>query len=236
MINLLKTIYFNFKMLPLKQAVHLPILFYGRTKFRSLQGCVSINAEGHFGMIRIGINNQYVDTSVPETIWTVNGTIKFSGPMKMARGSYIHVAKNANLSIGTGGSFYGSNLKVMCFDSITIGNCVRLTWDCQIYDTSFHYIEVMDGEKGISSLTSPVVIGNRVWVGNRSTISKGTRIPDDTIIASNSLANKDYTDYGSYILLAGVPAKFKKRGIRRIWNFQKQAELDIKFKYNRHKL
>lgn len=230
--NIIKTIVFNFKMLPWRQAVRLPVLFYGRVKFRSLKGCVSLKGGISVGMIKIGVN-QYVDTGVPETIWTIDGRMAFNGPMKMARGSYIHVAKNAMLSIGSAGTFFGSNVRIFCWNKITFGNCVRLTWDCQLYDTSFHYIESLDPTKEIKPLTKPIAIGDRVWIGNRTTVSKGAVIPSDTIVASNSLVNKDFSDMGPYCMLAGMPAEIKSKGIKRIFDSKRQAQLDKQFDYPR---
>lgn len=124
--NLIKTIEFNFKMLPFKQAKKLPILFYGKTDFRSLKGEVKIKGSVSTAMVRVGIKDEYVDTSVGDTIWTINGTIIFNGPLKMWRGSYVIVAKNAVLNIGSQQTKLGSNLKIFCFDHISIGNCVRI--------------------------------------------------------------------------------------------------------------
>ena len=45
-----------------------------------------------------------------------------------------------------------------------------------------------------------------------NTILKGTILSDHTIVASQSLLNKDYSEY-NYCLLAGQPAKLKKQGV-----------------------
>ena len=37
-VNVIKTIWFNFKMLPLKQAIYFPFFFYGKVSFRDLRG------------------------------------------------------------------------------------------------------------------------------------------------------------------------------------------------------
>ena len=71
---------------------------------------------------------------------------------------------------------------------------------------------------------------------NNSTITKGVVLPDETIVASHSLVNKNYSDIGPYNMLAGVPAVVKKRGIRRIYDAEKEAQLDQLFEYNRTKL
>lgn len=231
--NLIKTIKFNFSMLPFMQARKLPILFYGKTDFRSLKGKVEIKGPVSMAMIRVGIKDEYVDTSVGNTIWTINGTIIFNGPLKMWRGSYIVVAKNAMLNIGSQQTKLGSNLKIFCFDHISIGNCVRIAWECQIYDTSFHYLELLNCDKEVRSLSSPVYIGDRVWLGNRSTVSKGAIIPNDTIVASSSMVNKDFSQIDPYSMLAGCPATVKATGLRRIFDRKKEKELDKKFNYSR---
>ena len=55
------------------------------------------------------------------------------------------------------------------------------------------------------------------WFGNRCNIMKGTITPNNTIVASNSLCNKDYSDIPEYSLLAGSPAKLKNKGIKRLF-------------------
>lgn len=231
--NIIKTLKFNFKMFPFRQAVKLPVFFYGKVDLRSLKGDVIINHTLSTGMIKIGILSKYVDTQVPNSRWTVNGTIIFNGPIEMARGSYVLVAKGAVLTIGSKNSFYGSNLKLMCFNRITIGDCVRLSWDTQIYDTSFHYLELLNKNNEVRPLQSEIFIGDRVWIGNRSTISKGSYIPDDTIVASNSLVNKNFKSIEPYSLLAGAPASLKGTGFKRIWDAKRQAELDKQYNYHR---
>lgn len=231
--NLLKTIKFNFKMLPFKQAVRMPLFFYGKTDFRSLKGKVLINGPITSGMIKVGIKDEYVDTSIGNTIWTINGTIIFNGPLKIWRGSYFLVAKNAVLNIGSNETKLGSHLKIMCFNSITIGDCVRVAWECQIYDTSFHYLELLNRNNEIQHLSKPVVIGDRVWLGNRSTVSKGAIIPNDTIIASGSIVNKDFSQIEPYSMLAGCPASIKGTGFRRVFDRKQERDLDKKFNYPR---
>lgn len=230
--NLIKTIWFNFKMLPIRKAYKLPIYLYGRVSFRSTSGKIVLPQKCHSGMIKIGKRDYYTDTNIAHTIWTINGTIIFNGAINFLRGSYVLVSNNATLTFGTCGTFIGSNTKIICFDRITIGDTTHITWDCQLMDTSFHYVETIFNHN-ISPLTEPLSIGNRVWVGNRTTISKGAMIPDDTIVASNSLVNKDHSIIGAYALLAGTPATVKATGLRRIFDTQLEKQLDKKYGYSR---
>ncbi len=233
-IKFIKTVWFNFKMLPLKQAILLPVYIYGRTSFRNTKGEFIIEAKVKPGMIKIGKKDKYVMTTIPYSIWTIEGKITFHSDFRFYGGSYVFCAKNANLSF-MGGGFCGSNVKIICFDSITLYD-TRVTWDCQIMDTSYHYLEVMDHPGEFKPLTTPIVLGSHVWIGNNSTITKGVVLPDETIVASHSLVNKNYSDIGPYNMLAGVPAVVKKRGIRRIYDAEKEAQLDQLFEYNRTKL
>ena len=62
--RMLKTIWFNFKMLPFKQAVRLPVFIFGKTEFRDLSGKIIIDCPRVWpGMIRIGAKEAYVDYS-----------------------------------------------------------------------------------------------------------------------------------------------------------------------------
>lgn len=231
--NILKTIRFNFRMLPFEKAVKLPFLFFGKVDFRSLKGRVEIEGPVSTGMVLIGEKDVYADTAVQNTIWIINGTFIIHGPLKFFRGSYLLVARDAVLDIGSGGTIFGSHFKAFCFDHITIGENVRVAWDCQVYDTSFHYVEPVDQDNAVKPLTKPVVIGSRVWLGNRSTVAKGAVLPDDTIVASGSLVNKDFSQTAPYCMLAGSPAEVKATGIRRVYDRKTERELDKKFNYPR---
>ena len=232
--NLPKTIWLNFKMLPFKQAVKLPIYIYGKMIFRRMKGQLIIDSEEiHSGMIKIGKRDYYVETTVPQCIWHIEGTLILHGPMKFMQGSYVLVAGGATLEIGAGGTIFGSNFRVFCFDHITIGNNARMAWDVQIMDSSFHYTEDLNREGLVRPLNKPIHIGDNVWVGNRSTIAKGAVLPDYSIVASNSLINKDFSSIESYSLLAGSPAAVKATGIRRIFDAEREKELDKQFGYTR---
>ena len=230
--NVLKTIWFNWRMLPFSQAWKLPIYLYGKTVFRSLSGSIVIEGKVHPGMIKIGKRDYYTATSLPLCIWTIRGTIVFTGRINFLMGSYVLVSDNATLKFGKYPSFCGSNVKFLCFDRIMIGDGVEIAWDCQIMDTSFHYVE--DITKGDTPpLTDPVIIGDRVWIGNRTTIMKGSIIPDDTIVASNSLVNKNFSRIGPYCLLAGCPANVKDISKKRVWDSEREKEFDNLYDYSR---
>ncbi len=231
--NIIQTVWLNFRMLPFKQAIRMPIFVYGKFRLRGHKGRIVITRPVRAEMIIIGKNTSYVSTAVQRTIWTINGTLTFAGPMRFAFGSYLLVSDEASLSFGTDGTYCGTNFKVFCFDRIDIGDNVRIAWDVQIMDSSFHYTRNLNREGQIEPLTRPIRLEGNIWVGNRSTIAKGTVLPNETIIASNSLVNKDFSSLPPYSMLAGSPAKLCVSGIRRIWSEEEQAALDQKLHYHR---
>ncbi len=232
--NLIKTLWLNFKMLPFRQAIKLPIYVYGGAEFRRMHGRILLDTDNIFsGMIKIGKRDYYIATSVQKSIWTISGTMIFHGPVKFLQGSYILVADNATFEIGGRDGIFGTNLRVFCFDRITLGRNVRIAWDAQIMDSAFHYIELKNKDHLVKPLTKPVVLGDNIWVGNRTTISKGSVIPSQTIVASNSVVNKDFSNIEPDSLLAGTPASVKSTGCHRIFDVQREKELDKQYGYSR---
>lgn len=152
--------------------------------------------------------------------------------LNLRQGTYICVAPKAVLTFQKSKTWtsIGSDSKIICYERIDVGGDFRLTWDCQIYDTNFHYIKNEKGE--VSKLTKPILIGNNCWVANRSTIGPGTLLPNYSIIASNSLVKKDLSEYGERCLFAGVPVQCKKQGVERVFSNEEERELNDKYGYN----
>ncbi len=55
-----------------------------------------------------------------------------------------------------------------------------------------------------TTYSSPVVIGNNVWIGSNVTIIPGVTIGDNAIIAAGAVVTKDVPEN---VIVAGVPAK-----------------------------
>lgn len=67
---------------------------------------------------------------------------------------------------------------------IKLGNDCMLSWDITLMDTDYHKIKDYDGN--IINPSSPITIGNHVWIGCQVVILKGVSIHDNTIIAANN--------------------------------------------------
>jgi acetyltransferase-like isoleucine patch superfamily enzyme len=228
-INVFLTVYSNFRLLPFNQAIKLPIYVYGSFTLK-LRGTVVINGPLHRGMIKIGNDLAgYVIANRGKLTITKDAKIIFNGNANICQGSSILVNKNGVLILGNNVNI-GDNVKIICFVCIEIGDKTGVTWESQITDYNFHFIENLNSNQ-IYTIYKSIKIGKYCWIGNRSSIMPGTTLPDRTIVASNSLLNKDYVKDGVefYSLLGGIPAKLIKKGVKRIYNIDNEIHLQNLF-------
>lgn len=228
-LNILKTLYFNFKAFHWRVAIKTPVYIYGKCKIKSLSGTVILPRQISRGMIQFG-RPWYIDFHKIRSTLNIQGTIAFKGDFRFLRSTYILVSPGAELTMGASG-IIGTDAKILCFRRIHIGSHFRAAWELQLMDTSFHY--TMDEHGAIAPLTTPVEIGDYCWLGNRVTISKGARLPVHCIVASNSLCNKDFSKHEEGILIGGIPARLIKSNIHRVFDDEKQHALDRDFGYVR---
>jgi acetyltransferase-like isoleucine patch superfamily enzyme len=106
-------------------------------------------------------------------------------------------AYDARLSIGDN-STIGERTELHCGRSIAIGEGCLIAWDVVIMDRDYHRLD------GDVEICRPVVIGDRVWVGNRATILKGVTIGDGAVVAAAAVVTADVP---AGALVAGNPAR-----------------------------
>lgn len=133
-----------------------------------------------------------------------NSTLNVSSSFDIYSGCQIAVMENAELNLGSG--YINYNCKIRCYDKITIGDHVALSENLTILDSDSHEILGSTNNK-----TSPIRIGNHVWIGVNVTILKGVTIGDGCIIAAGAVVNRDIPPY---CLAGGVPARVLKENVR----------------------
>jgi acetyltransferase-like isoleucine patch superfamily enzyme len=226
-VNWILTLYFNFRLLSFKQAMKLPIYIYGKWVFRYLGGKIIINSPVQKGMIKIGVNLAgYVSTGKGTITLFKNSKIIFDGICNISQGCSLVVFTDAVLHFGHKVNL-GDSVKIICSKKIYIGKRTDITWESQISDYNFHFIR--DKETNlIRRLQMPVHIGEYNWIGNRTSVMPGVKLPDYTIVTSNSLINKDYVKTGvkEFSMLAGMPAKIVKTNCSRIYSREAAILLD----------
>jgi acetyltransferase-like isoleucine patch superfamily enzyme len=231
-LNIFKTLYINFKTQSFKDAFKFPIFVYGRLKILSLKGNIIIEVPIKTGMIKIGY--KYIDlfpASLLPTQLKIVGNLIVKGNLIVGGGVHLNVDRKlsimefgANCTIG-GGSFIKSTYYIVC------GNNVQITGECVIMDCEMHYVK--DIETGIIKKNfGKILIKNNCWINQRTIITKDTVIPEYSITTRNSYLNKDYTNYGTNLLLCGSPAVAKKQKVQRIFNSIKEQEIGLFFREN----
>lgn len=215
-VNWIKTLYFNFKMFPLNQAIKLPVYFYGSVKFKHLTGKITINAPLKKGMIGFGQAYEIMSRSKGIAELSLEGTVTFYGHVQFGKDYFVFVGPNASLKMGNMASL-GNSGKIICYENIELGYFARIGFESQLSDTTAHQMmNTVTGEK--YPMTTPILIGNFNYISNRVTVLAGTKTPDYCSIASNSLCTSDYTSLGQNVLIGGIPAKLLKTNICRDWD------------------
>ena len=207
-INWVKTIYFNFRTMPFEQARKLPVYIYGKVKFVNLDGDVIINGDVKSGMIKLGQNRDLFSANRRGLILINNASqVVFNGPMMAYVGYVIRVTHKARLEFGNY-SLIGSNVKICCSKHIVLGEKSAVGFESQLIDTNFHY-SINENTNKIGNIYKEIIIGKSNWIGNRVTIMKGTKTPENTIVAAGSYLNKDYVKDNDKkgLLIVGSPGR-----------------------------
>ena len=207
-VSWLKSIYFNFRYLPIKQAIRLPILLYNPT-FVKLGGQISINGNIRFGMIHLGYKSIEVFNGSGVRL-LLKGRIIFNGKCRIGHNSIISVGGECvfgdNFSSTTG-------LKVICESRIEFGEDVLCGWDVTCIDSSFHHIKYRDTDTYASEVTKEISVGRNVWIAANCTLMPSTIVNDYNVVAANTVLYRDYSAFGTHKLIGGNPVRILKENV-----------------------
>ena len=219
-ISLHKSLYINFRSLPYKIALKMPIVAYTNVEIQSLEGKIKIsNCEIRPLMIQLGVYQRY--RSKGQTRINNHGIIVFQGEGKILRGAEVTVFKEATLSIGNS-FFIGENSLIFAAESVSIGKNSRISFGSIVCDSDFHYM-INVNDRTIRKRSKPIEIGDYNWITNNVSIKKGVKTPNYITVAANSVLLKDYSkDIEPFSILAGNPAKIIATGYSRVWKDEKE--------------
>lgn len=220
-IALIKTLYLNFKVFPISNAIRVPILVGRNVKLTNI-GRIKMNyTPGK--RISIGALQLFNTASSIPTIWNNKGIISFNGDVKIYPGAIIYTDTNGKIEFG-GNNRIGSHTSLLSKDCISLGRNTEISWNSQIADSDFHFVQnVETGE--VRPRTAPITIGDNVWIGNRVSIAKGVTIANGCICGQNSFINKSCTKPNT--ILVGCPAVQKSSGYTRVFDIEEEKKLAI---------
>jgi acetyltransferase-like isoleucine patch superfamily enzyme len=134
-----------------------------------------------------------------------NGRLTTSGVCLLRPGCRIGIVgkgdQPAHLQIGEGTEI-GDRTLINVSQRVEIGARCSISWDCEITDTDFHQVILIDGQQ--PAITEPVVIEDEVWIGSRCLILKGVTIGHHSVVAAGSVVRHNMPPYS---LVAGNPAR-----------------------------
>jgi len=203
-----KTIYFNFKVFPVKIAIKLPIAISNNVQIKKIYKN-SINIESDkikFFMIKIGFGGSNAIREKKGIIYLnkkKGGKLIFKGSAKFSTG--ITLYNNTGITSFGNNFSANKNLFISCDNKITFGENCLLGWDVTIRDSDGHTI--LPEKESFKE----ILIGNHVWICAKVDILKGNVIGDNCIIAYNSCLTGFKCENNN--LIGGYPAKLLKNNI-----------------------
>ena len=219
-INWFATWYFNLKMFAFSTAIKLPVFFYGKIRFSNLDGEMIIDAPITKGMIGFGQHFEFPTTSKGTAELFLQGKMVCKGNVQIGKDVCIKVAESAYFEMGYMACL-GSDCRVLCTDKVVLGSNARVGYQTQFIDTTIHQLIDLKTNTKLP-MSAPIFVNKNNWIGNRTTVMKGAKTPENCITASNSLLNKDYTSFGQDVIIGGIPAKLLKEKIRRDWEGERK--------------
>lgn len=210
-----KTIYFNFKYLPFKEAIKFPFIISHRVWLMDCKGKVSINSNLSTGMIKVGFGEVSIFDQMRErSVWRVLGDVEFSGRAAIGHGTKISVDKGGKLLFGKD-IIITAESSIICNKEINIGDEAMISWETQIMDSDLH--SIIDVDNNVINNDEKIEIGKKVWVGCRCLILKGVKIEDGSIIAAGTTISKAFNNKiqrEKNCLIGGTPPKILRENLK----------------------
>lgn len=131
---------------------------------------------------------------------------------KFSLGDYSVIESFSCINNAVGDVIIGDHTRIGLHNTVigpvTIGSHVNLAQGITItaLNHNFEDKEKFIDEQGIN--TTPVTIGNDIWIGANAVVLPGVTIGDHSVIAAGAVVTKNIP---SHSLVAGVPAKIIKQ-------------------------
>ncbi|MHB8694271.1 MAG: acyltransferase [Solirubrobacteraceae bacterium] len=210
LLGLPKSIAFNLRYLPTDQAIRLPILVSHRMAIFNFNGTVTVPDGASTGSVLLGFGaNGAFDFRRSRSVWQNAGAVVFEGPARLGHGFKLVTADSGTVRFGPD-FVLSAESQIVCRDAISFGPGCLVSWEVLLLDTDYHPLIAQDGSQ--SEICAPIVLGERVWLGARSTVLKGVTLGNDTVVAAGAVVNR--SDPEGHAVLGGNPARRVREGVR----------------------
>ena len=135
------------------------------------------------------------------------------GPhVRFTRGGEIWMEdQGGTLLIGEHTTIVQARLSVIEGTHLRIGAHSLFAYDIEVRTGDSHsLVDAATGQR--LNPAADVDIGERVWVGARAMLLKGSRVPHDSVVAAAAVVTRAFSQPG--VVLAGHPARVLRSGIR----------------------
>lgn len=187
----LKSVYWNLRIFPFRDAILLPVLMTGKTHVKHIRrgSIVFTSKKLRPGILQFGTLHQNYTYNSPLflSIWG-KLTIHGNGGHHFGPGCIMSIAPSANLEFGNN-STVGANAHFIILSHSKIGDDNMHSFGILYMDNDSHAICNLDGKR--INPEEGFEIGNKVWIGAHSRIMKGAKIADGCIVGTNSLVTKN---------------------------------------------
>ena len=221
-ISIVKTLWYNYKLFGFRKFFKCKLIIGANVEIRSI-GKIEMDSK-MTGRIHIGSSPLFNSSIHNYTVFNNLGLIKIFGKVNIQPGCIIYTSEKGIIEF-RGNNRIGARTQLLARKYVEIGSHTGLSWDCQVCDTDFHYMKNLDTGV-IKRNQEDIRIGSSVWIGNHVIIGKGVRIADGCIVAQNTYVNKSIEEKNK--LIYGLPAKIFSGNYQRIWNLEKEQELNNK--------
>lgn len=221
-VSIRKTIWVNFRLFPLKEFILFHIIVGRNVRILNLKNIEVFDL--YKGRIHLGTSPLFNVSTKEEIVINNNGKLKIGGNVIVQPGCILFTDKKGTIEL-KGNNRIGARTQILSKRSIVIEENTGISWDCQICDSDFHFIENLESHKILSN-TKSITIGKNVWIGNHVIVGKGVTIGDNNIIGQNSYVNKSMDDKNRIIV--GSPARYLNGKYARIWDLKMEQSLQDK--------
>lgn len=157
--------------------------------------------------LRLGKSGLPSDLSIAPGVTltaTDGGSICLGAGSSIDRNATL-IAKHGTLTMGAR-AYIGIGSVIVCRNSVQVG-CNALFAEYVTIRDQDHAIVPTEDHGRVGFTSSPIVIGDNVWLGAKVTVIQGVTIGNNVVVGANSVVTRDLPDN---CVAVGVPARVVK--------------------------